>query len=66
MNCDGGFGGGGACDNFPGGGGGYSGGGVAPDKVAGGGGSHKLDDTWTVIKGGCEDGDGYVSFTAED
>ena len=66
MNCDGGFGGGGACDNFPGGGGGYSGGGVASDKVAEGGGSHKLDDTWTVIKAGCEDGDGYVSFFFED
>ena len=65
MNCDGGFGGGGACDNFPGGGGGYSGGGVASDKVAGGGGSYKPDDTWEVTKGGCED-DGYVSFTAED
>ena len=66
MNCDGGFGGGGACDNFPGGGGGYSGGGVAADKVAGGGGSYKADNTWKVIKGGCEDGDGYVSFTAEE
>ena len=66
TNCDGGFGGGGACDNFPGGGGGYSGGGVAPDKEAGGGGSYKKDSTWKVIKGGCEDGDGYVSFTAEE
>ena len=66
MNCDGGFGGGGACDSFPGGGGGHSGGGVGPDKVAGGGGSYKADSTWTVIKGGCEDGDGYVSFTAEE
>ena len=43
--------------NFPGGGGGYSGGEVASDKVAGGGGSYKLDDTWEMIKGGCEDGD---------
>ena len=66
TNCDGGFGGGGACDNFPGGGGGYSGGGVAPDKEAGGGGSYKKDGTWKVIKGGCEDGDGYVSFFAEE
>ena len=66
TNCDGGFGGGGACDSFPGGGGGYSGGGVAADKVAGGGGSYKADSTWTVIKGGCEYGDGYVSFTAEE
>ena len=49
-----------------GGGGGYSGGGVAPDKVAGGGGSYKEDSTWKVIKGGCEDGDGYVSFFFED
>ena len=57
MNCDGRFGGGGTCDNFPGGGGGYSGGEVASDKVAGGGGSYKLDDTWEMIKGGCEDGD---------
>ena len=66
TNCDGGFGGGGACDSFPGGGGGYSGGGVAADKVAGGGGSYNADSTWKVIKGGCEDGDGYVSFTAEE
>ena len=57
MNCDGGFGGGGACDIFPRGGDGYSGGEVASDKVAGGGGSYKLDNTWEMIKGGCEDGD---------
>ena len=62
TNCDGGFGGGGACSHFPGGGGGSSGGGVAPDQVAGGGGSMKPDNTWKVIKGGCEEGDGYVSF----
>ena len=66
TNCDGGFGGGGACGTFPGGGGGYSGGGVAPDKEAGGGGSYKADSTWKVIKGGCQDGHGYVSFTAEE
>ena len=66
TNCDGGFGGGGACDSFPGAGGGYSGGGVAHDNVAGGGGSYKTDSTWKVIKGGCDDGDGYVSFLVED
>ena len=58
TDCDGGFGGEGACDSFPGGGGGNSGGGVAPDKVAGGGGSYKADSTWKMIKGGCEDADG--------
>ena len=66
SGCDGGFGGGGACGYYPGGGGGYSGGGVAPDMVAGGGGSHKPDDTWSVIKGGCNKGDGFISFIFED
>ena len=66
MGCEGGFGGGGACANLPGGGGGYSGGGVAPDMVAGGGGSYKPDNTWSVIKGGCHEGDAYVSFTFEE
>ena len=65
TNCDGWFGGGGACGTFPGGGVGYLGGGVAPDKVTGGG-SYKPDNTWKVIKGGCEGGDGYVSFKAEE
>ena len=65
IGYEGGFGGGGACDTPPGGGGGYSGGGVASDMVAGGGGSYKPNDTWSVIKGGCHEGDGYVSFTFE-
>lgn len=66
SGCDGGFGGGGACGAFPGGGGGYSGGGLAPDMVAGGGGSYSTDHTWSVVKGGCNEGDGYVAFIIED
>ena len=66
IGFEGGLGGGGACANFPGGGGGYSGGGVASDMVAGGGGSFKPDHTWSVIKGGCHEGDGYISFTFEE
>lgn len=66
IDYEGGFGGGGACATPPGGGGGYSGGGVASDMVAGGGGSYKPNDTWSVIKGGCHEGDGYVSFTFEE
>jgi len=67
-NCHGGFGGGGACTNYaPGGGGGYSGGGVNHNKSGGGGGSFTVDDaTWSVIKGECDEGDGYVSFISED
>lgn len=68
-NCHGGFGGGGACTDFaPGGGGGYSGGGVDDNKAGGGGGSF-VDDVmarWSVIKGGCDEGDGYVSFISEE
>lgn len=65
-NCNGGFGGGGACTDYnPGGGGGYSGGGV-DDKTAGGGGGSFVDGgTWSIIKGGCDEGDGYVSFISE-
>ena len=66
IGYEGGLGGGGACANFPGGGGGYSGGGVASDMVAGGGGSYKPDHTWSVVKGSCHEGDGYVSFIIED
>ena len=76
SNCDGGFGGGGACDDFPGGGGGYSGGGVTDNRQAGGdlswhgggGGSYipVHDSTWNAIKGGCKEGDGYVSFLIAD
>ena len=67
-NCNGGFGGGGACNNCPGGGGGYSGGGVARNKQAGGGGSYMPvhDDTWNATKGGCKEGDGYVAFIIAD
>ena len=66
-NCHGGFGGGGACtDNAPGGGGGYSGGGVDHYKAGGGGGSFVHNVTWSVIKEGCDEGDGYVSFVTED
>ena len=69
ADCDGGFGGGGACDNYPGGGGGYSGGGLDSDVSGGGGGgggSFVEDSTWSIIKRGCDDGDGYVSFVSED
>ena len=67
VGCEGGFGGGGACASFPGGGGGYSGGGVGSDLVAGGGGSYTPDPTtWSVTKGGCNEGDGYVSFIVND
>ena len=60
---DGGFGGGGACNYYPGGGGGYSGGGVDCDvKRGGGGGSYVENATWSITKGGCNEGDGYVSF----
>ena len=67
-NCDGGFGGGGACKNCPGGGGGYSGGGVAGNRQAEGGGSYMPvhDDTWNATKGGCKEGDGYVAFIIAD
>lgn len=68
-NCDGGFGGGGACTDYtPGGGGGYSGGGVEHNNAGGGGGSF-VDAcvTNSVIKGGgCDEGDGYVSFISAD
>ena len=68
SKCDGGFGGGGACDNCPGGGGGYSGGGVANNRQAGGGGSYipVHDNTWKATKGGCKEGDGYVAFIIAD
>lgn len=68
SKCDGGFGGGGACDNCPGGGGGYSGGGVANNWQAGGGGSYipVHDNTWNATKGGCKEGDGYVAFIIAD
>ena len=68
SNCDGGFGGGGACGNVPGGGGGYSGGGVTHKMQAGGGGSYMPvhDNRWNAIKGGCKEGDGYVSFIIAD
>ena len=67
IGCEGGFRGGGACVNFPGRGGGYSGGGVGSDLVVGGGGSHTPDPTtWSVTKGGCNEGDGYVSFIVDD
>ena len=67
ANCHGGFGGGGACTDYnPGGGGGYSGGGVNNNKAGGGGGSFVDGVTWSVIKGGCDEGNGYVSFISED
>jgi len=67
TNCNGGFGGGGACTDYaPGGGGGYSGGGVDDNKAGGGGGSFVDDATWSVVKGECDKGDGYVSFISED
>ena len=68
CNCGGGFGGGGAFDNCPGGGGGYSGGGVAGNMQAGGGGSYipVHDNTWNATKGGCKEGDGYVAFIIAD
>lgn len=66
SNCDGGFGGGGACESYPGGGGGYSGGGVDSGSGGGGGGSFTDDKTWSIIKGGCNEGDGYVTFKSED
>ncbi|XP_078365393.1 uncharacterized protein LOC144649705 [Oculina patagonica] len=66
SNCPGGFGGGGACENFPGGGGGYSGGGVDPNTAGGGGGSFVDDVALNITKGGCNEGDGYVSFISED
>lgn len=66
-NCNGGFGGGGACTDYnPGGGGGYSGGGVDDNTAGGGGGSFVDGGTWNIIKGGCDEGDGYVSFISED
>jgi len=66
-NCHGGFGGGGACTDYaPGGGGGYSGGGVDDNKAGGGGGSFVDGVRGSAIKGGCDDGDGYVSFISED
>ena len=66
--CDGGFGGGGACGYSPGGGGGYSGGGVASNREAGGGGSYipSHNNEWNATKGGCDEGDGYVSFVIVD
>ncbi|XP_068722524.1 ALK tyrosine kinase receptor-like isoform X1 [Montipora capricornis] len=68
CDCDGGFGGGGACGNSPGGGGGYSGGGVASNREAGGGGSYipSHNNEWNATKGGCDEGDGYVSFVIVD
>ena len=67
QNCPGGFGGGGACvARNPGGGGGYSGGGVDDFRAGGGGGSFVDVVTWSVIAGGCHEGDGYVSFISED
>ena len=65
ANCQGGFGGGGACARNPGGGGGYSGGGVDPNTAGGGGGSFTDDPTWSITKGGCDEGDGYVLFNSE-
>lgn len=70
ADCHGGFGGGGAChgDGYPGGGGGYSGGGVDSSEgwsAGGGGGSFVENPTWIIIKGGCDEGDGYVSFTRD-
>ena len=69
QNCDGGFGGGGACAvSTPGGGGGYSGGGVEHNKAGGGGGSF-VDACVTnsvITGGGCDEGDGYVSFISAD
>ena len=65
VGCDGGFGGGGACTFFAGGGGGYSGGGIDYDAAkggGGGGGSYVENVTWSITKGGCNEGDGYVSF----
>ena len=60
---DGGFGGGGAYGLYAGGGGGYSGGGVdCVVKRGGGGGSYVENATWSITKGGCNEGDGYVSF----
>ena len=50
---------------YPGGGGGYSGGGVdsdPPGSSGGGGGSFTDNKTWSIIKGGCNEGDGYVTF----
>ena len=70
QNCHGGFGGGGACTvSYPGGGGGYSGGGVDYNEAGGGGGSYvdvSNRVTWSVKPGGCQEGDGYVSFISED
>ena len=68
SGCDGGFGGGGACGYSPGGGGGYSGGGVAINRQAGGGGSYipSHNNEWNATKGGCDEGDGYVSFVIVD
>lgn len=68
ADCYGGFGGGGACDRYPGGGGGFSGGGVESSQgrlAGGGGGSFVQNPTWIIIRGGCDEGDGYVSFTRE-
>ena len=63
AGCDGGFGGGGACIFFAGGGGGYSGGGIDYDAAKGGGGGSYVENaTWSITKGGCNEGDGYVSF----
>ncbi|PFX27989.1 hypothetical protein AWC38_SpisGene7327 [Stylophora pistillata] len=67
AGCDGGFGGGGACNNFAGGGGGYTGGGIDFDEEKGGGGGSYVENaTWSITKGGCDEGDGYVSFHNED
>ena len=69
SGCDGGFGGGGACGSYyPGGGGGYSGGGVASNREAGGGGSYipSHNNEWNATKGGCDEGNGYVSFVIVD
>ena len=65
VDCQGGFGGGGACTRYPGGGGGYSGGRVDPNTAGGGGGSFTDDPTWNITKGGCDEGDGYGLFTSE-
>ena len=62
AGCDGGFGGGGACTFYAGGGGGYSGGGIDYAAKGGGGGSYVENAAWSITKGGCNEGDGYVSF----
>ena len=70
VGCDGGFGGGGACGTRPGAGGGYSGGSVFEKRddgsqrslLTGGGGSFVPSSTWGSETGGCDKGDGYVTF----